>query len=95
MHNVVVAGPELMLDRIVQAIAFPGFHQAGVRRANQRAQVRSGHAELALAVRVEIKHGPAGFIKPFETQHTEPGRHGELGHDLGCHTRGSIRLAFH
>ena len=95
MHNVVVAGPELMLDCIVQVIAGAGFHQTGVGRANQRAQVCRGHAELALAVRVEIEHGPAGFIKPFETQHAEPGRYGELGHDLGCQARGSIRLAFH
>ncbi|MCY1177876.1 hypothetical protein D3C76_598920 [compost metagenome] len=86
---------QLQLDGIVQLIACLGLHEAGIGRTDQRAEFRRGQAELALAVGVEKQQGPTGFIQPLETQHAEPGWHGQLRYYLGRHSLGDIGLAFH
>ncbi|MNC57772.1 hypothetical protein D3C75_1074540 [compost metagenome] len=75
-HAVVAALGQLQLDLVVQPVAGFGFHQAGIGRVYQGAQVAGVQAELALAGRVEVEHGPGGFVEPFETQHAEPRGHG-------------------
>ncbi|MNN01741.1 hypothetical protein D3C81_1143690 [compost metagenome] len=94
-HQVVRALAQLQLDGVMQFVASLGLHQAGVGRADQGAELDRGQAELAFAGGVEVQQGPTGFIQPFETQHAEPRRHGQLRHDLGHHTAGGIGLAFH
>ncbi len=74
-NQVMGAARQLQLHGVVQLIARFGFHKAGIRRADQRAEFHGGHAELLFAVRIQIEHGPAGFIQPLETQHAEPRRH--------------------
>ncbi|MNN00350.1 hypothetical protein D3C81_1129370 [compost metagenome] len=75
-HAVVATLGQLLLDLVVQPVAGFGFHQAGVGRVYQGAQVTGLQAELAFAGRVQVEHGPGGFVEPFETQHAEPRGHG-------------------
>ncbi|MCY1404596.1 hypothetical protein D9M71_198090 [compost metagenome] len=86
---------QLVLDRIMKLIARFRLHQAGVGRAHQCTQLHGRQAELAFAIGIEKQQRPAGFIKPFETQHAEPRGHRQLRHYLGHHTAGGIGLAFH
>ncbi|MNU95068.1 hypothetical protein D3C71_850710 [compost metagenome] len=86
---------QLLLDCVMQLIARFRLHQAGVGRAHQCTQLHGRQAELAFAIGVEKQERPAGFIKPFETQHAEPRGHRQLRHYLGHHTAGGIGLAFH
>ncbi|MCY1247626.1 hypothetical protein D9M72_609750 [compost metagenome] len=79
----------------MQLIARFGLHQAGVGRVDQRTKLHGLHAELVFTVGIEKQQRPAGFIKPFETQHAEPRGHRQLRHYLGHHTAGGIGLAFH
>ncbi len=59
----------------MQQVTRLGLHQAGIGRADQGAKLDGREAELALAVGIEEQQGPAWFIKPLETQHTEARRH--------------------
>ncbi|MNM91892.1 hypothetical protein D3C81_1042030 [compost metagenome] len=94
-HAVIAALAQLQLDFVVQQVAALGLHEAGIGRVEQGAELASGQAELTFTGRVEVEHGPGGFVEPFETQHAEPRGHGKLRDDLGRHTAGGIGLAFH
>ncbi|MNH12583.1 hypothetical protein D3C79_721290 [compost metagenome] len=94
-HQVMGALGQLQLNGIVQFVARFGLHQAGVGRADQCTEFHCGQAKLPFTTRIKIEQRPARLVQPLETQHPEPRGHGQLRHDLGHHTAGGIRLAFH
>ncbi|MNE18781.1 hypothetical protein D3C80_1118370 [compost metagenome] len=94
-HQVMRALGQLQLNGIVQFVARFGLHQAGVGRADQCTEFHCGQAKLPFTTRIKIEQRPARLVQPLETQHPEPRGHGQLRHDLGHHTAGGIRLAFH
>ncbi|MCY1358040.1 hypothetical protein D9M69_445570 [compost metagenome] len=92
---VVRAGEQLLLDVFVQAVARVRFHQAGIGRADQAAQLARGQAELALAGRVEEQQCPAGLVEALEAQHAQSCGNWQLRHNLGHRSADGIGMAFH
>ncbi len=86
---------ELLLDIVVQLVPGVRLHQARVGRVDQRAQLVGRHVEVALAGRIQIEQQPAGLVQTLETQHSKPGRHWQLHHNLGRQTAGGIGMYFH